>query len=181
VNVLDIVRQAEQIRLMQARRQEMEAETQRIRQQMQLKQTEASMRELEAEKRRSDEAARDADRKAAIAASNPTGPTTTGVLANGRLWQVSTDSQRYAFLVGFMNALLVEHAEAGPRYFAKTLTMQDLTRAIGMFYNQPENLAIPLPMALELVRMKANGDAAVDIDEQTSIARRVAVQFTSPQ
>jgi hypothetical protein len=57
--------------------------------------------------------------------------------------------------------------------------MPELTKAIGMFYSQPENLAIPIPMALELVRMKANGEAAVDIDEQTSIARRVAVQFTS--
>jgi len=179
MNVLDILRQAEQIRLMQAQRQAIDAQTQRIRQQMQLKQTEARMRELEEEKRRDDQAARDAARKAALASTNPTGPTTTGVLGNGRLWQLSTDAQRYAFLVGFIEALLVEHAEAGPRYFAKTLTIQELTKAIGIFYSQPENLAIPIPMALELVRMKANGERTEDIDEQTSVARRVAVQFMS--
>ncbi|HVZ15665.1 MAG TPA: hypothetical protein VG897_01000 [Terriglobales bacterium] len=179
-SVLDVFRQAEQIKLMQARRQEIEAETERIRQQMQLKQTEAKMKELEEEKKRNDDADREATRKAELAASTPTGPTSTGVLGNGRLWQISADSQRYAFLVGFMEALLVERADAGPRYFSKILTMQELTKAISLFYSQPENLAIPIPMALEIVRMKANGESPTDVEEQTAIARRVALEFASP-
>jgi hypothetical protein len=180
-NVFDLANQVEQIRLMQAQRQNLEAETQRLRQQMQVQQTEAKMRELEQQRRRNDEAAREAARKAAAAASAPTGPTSTGFLVNGRLWQHSPDAQRYAFIVGFMQALLVEKPEGGPRYFARTLTMEELNKAISDFYVPQENLAVPVTMALEIVRMKANGDAPQDIEEQTAIARRVAVQFIQTQ
>jgi len=108
-----------------------------------------------------------------VAQEKPAIPPFTNGMCNGRHWQVFMDKGNY--LVGFLDGLRAARSPSRP-YIPEPLSMVELVKAVDRFYQEPENLAIPVPEALRIVALKANGAPQSEIDSVSAAARRKALQ-----
>lgn len=83
-----------------------------------------------------------------------------------KLAYVSGISEAIDFLVG----LLEYHT-----YFPASLKPDEFVKAVDAFYDQPENLPIPIMQAMRIVTLKANGEDPAAIDKEIAGLRRDAI------
>jgi hypothetical protein len=97
---------------------------------------------------------------------------------NGRQWQSMTYLDKFHYLLGATDAIL----EAAPTEYSKYfdvqsgLTFGEFTKAVDRFYEEPENLPIPIVWAARVVTMKTNGATAKELDQILSSMRRQALK-----
>jgi hypothetical protein len=96
-------------------------------------------------------------------------------LCNGRAWQVATQGEKIYYTTGASEVLIVAARAEHPRYFPQSLNAAEFTKAVDRFYQEPENLPIPIVKTLQLVTMKANGDDPGVIDKAVATERRAAM------
>jgi hypothetical protein len=89
---------------------------------------------------------------------------TSGVI-NGRAWQTFGEEEKVVYTTGASEALIVV-----------ALSPKEFVKAIDRFYQEPENLPIPVMHALKLAVMKANGEDPAVIDKMTASERRQALE-----
>ncbi len=87
---------------------------------------------------------------------------------NGRFWSRMDDTLKLAFLLGF--------CEAATGTFAcpKQLEFGEITQGIDRFYQEPENLRLPILAAMRVLAMKVEGARATEIDGVMNAAREYA-------
>jgi hypothetical protein len=97
---------------------------------------------------------------------------------NGRLWKSWTDTGKLAYLLGMREALnpLMEGIpkHEASTYFSPKLTLSQTQAGVDGFYEDPQNVRIPIFAALRLVTMKANGAPKEEVDSQLAINRKIS-------
>lgn len=86
---------------------------------------------------------------------------TTGGRWNGRLWTFMEHSERLGFALGYCDA-----SSACP----SQTTNGELVKGIDRFYQEPENLRLPIATALRVFTMKVAGAKASEIEEVMRVA-----------
>lgn len=82
-----------------------------------------------------------------------------GGIANGRIWSALPPDRRNWWILGQIDAArtILDPKEAS-KYDPHTLSIPETVAGVDRFYQEPENLPIPIMYALFFVTMKANGE-----------------------
>lgn len=98
---------------------------------------------------------------------------------NGRSWQgFKVHDYKLAFIAGIGEATSFLIGLFNPTYrtyFPQSLSGDELVTAIDRFYEQPENLPIPIMQAMRIVTLRANGEDPTSVDKEIATLRRDAV------
>ncbi|HEV1284936.1 MAG TPA: hypothetical protein VNU44_06480 [Bryobacteraceae bacterium] len=62
-------------------------------------------------------------------------------------------------------------------YYPASLRVEEFIKAIDRFYNQPENLPIPIMQAMRMVTARANGSDPAAIEKEIATLRRDALEL----
>ena len=105
---------------------------------------------------------------------------------NGRFWVLLDDTHgaRPGEAAGIIKGLLLMGmkdavAEAGTpaqraTYFAESLNVEEIGKALDGFFNAPENLPVPIVWALRVVAMRAKGADLAEVEKATAQCRKKA-------
>jgi hypothetical protein len=122
---------------------------------------------------------------AAALVGSPEGMITNG-LFNGRFWRAAGDVAKVSYMQGIVAALSrvkfrslngpcdAESDRVLKAYMLPQGAVADAEEGVDRFYEEPENLLIPIIDALEIVSAKARGVPQVVIDERILHYRSVA-------
>lgn len=97
-------------------------------------------------------------------------------ICNGRAWQTFPHSEKIVYTTAASEALVVAAATEHPVYFTYNLSGEEFVKAVDRFYQEPENLPIPIMHALKLVTLKADGEDPDRIAKLVATERRRAVE-----
>ena len=112
----------------------------------------------------------------ALSPADPLKPedTSTDGPLNGQLWRLISPEAKAAFILGFSEALWVEKGEAKSKYFPLRLQADELSAYLDRFYENPENIIIPVFAALEVITLRSNGTDPQALEVRLSVYRRLA-------
>jgi hypothetical protein len=96
-------------------------------------------------------------------------------ISNGRAWQAGTQTAKIYYIRGAFDALLVAAFSEQSQYFPANLVARELAKAVDHFYEEPENLPIPIVKALRLVTMRARGEDPGVVEKAIATERRWAM------
>ena len=105
---------------------------------------------------------------------NDSAPIKTIGLINGRGWMSMADASRVWYIAGSMDALASRCGTETKLLFSVALSVGDLKNALNKFYEEPTNVAIPVTMAMNVVKMKADGASAEAVEKETALDRQLA-------
>ncbi len=98
-------------------------------------------------------------------------------LLNGRAWKtLLTVDQKIVYLYGINEAVNVEARDKAHNYFPPDITYEQKRQAIDRFYDEPENILIPVVDSVVFVTLQLNGTPQTAIDRQLSDIRRVSAE-----
>ena len=97
-------------------------------------------------------------------------------LSSGRTWQRLTPPAKVAYLNGAADALTLLDAGEFLKH-VPALTPEEVAKALDRFYDESENLPIPILQAMRLVTMKANGAPPADVAEALARTRRLIAEY----
>ena len=100
----------------------------------------------------------------------------TAGFTNGRMWKSADEGRRIWYLVGALDSLNMSCKTETKNTFSAALTISETVKSLDKFYEEPANIASPVPFAMTIVKMKADGYPAKSIEETTETGRRLAVQ-----
>lgn len=109
---------------------------------------------------------------------------TVAKVLNGRFWMSISTNARGNFLVGFAEALLwySDITAADPTIHEKNAdnwpqeaTYGDIERGVTKFYEEPENLSIPIIQAIKIFTMKVHSRSQAAIDSQVTFQRIISL------
>ena len=106
---------------------------------------------------------------------NPATARTAGFM-NGRMWKTGDDGRKMWYLVGALDSLNMSCKAETKNSFPAALTIREVANSLDKFYEEPANVAIPVPFAMTIVKMKADGSSAKSIEETTEVGRRLATE-----
>src|ERR1700733_9698429 len=99
--------------------------------------------------------------------------------SDGRTWQDRKYQEvKIVYLDGISEALafvggLPQHGT----YFPQSLDAKEFVKAIDQFYNQPENLPIPIMQAMRVITMRSAGADPITIETEIAALRKDAAAF----
>lgn len=96
-------------------------------------------------------------------------------MINGRAWKVLSDIAKTTYLYAISDAIGEEARAQLPKYIPDGLSRPEVRLAIDQFYEEPENLLIPVFRSLQIVVSRAGGTLQPEIDYRLAIERRVAI------
>src|SRR5271157_2373295 len=77
--------------------------------------------------------------------------------ANGRFWANLSSTSKLFFIVGFDEGIGIAAPFSEQKYFAKGTPYGDVVKGLDRFYQEPENLMIPISDSLVIFQLKVNG------------------------
>lgn len=100
--------------------------------------------------------------------------------SDGRFWQHLTTppGTKFSYILGisegvtFVGSLFQRNV-----YFPNSLSSDEFIKAIDKFYDQPENLPIPIMQAMRMVTARVNGADPVAIEKEIATLRRDALEL----
>jgi len=111
---------------------------------------------------------------------------TTGGHWNGRYWRTLSTNEKTSFMAGYSNAVesvaavLIggdfEHFKRTTAIFLPSLTIGEITRALDLFYETPENGPIGITNALHVIASRASGTDAATIEQMVNDMRATAAK-----
>ena len=107
--------------------------------------------------------------------SAPAEDQTTLGFMNGRAWKTASTDMRLSYMVGMAEATVLAKADIF-RYFAKGLKATEDAMAVDKFYEDPGNLPVPVLFAMQIVAMKANGEAPDSVENFTATLKRMILE-----
>jgi len=180
---LETMRRVQEIRNMQieAQRQALEADPLRMENEArakQLAQSDDRNQAHEAERQRI-ERRLEVARQGAPATSPPSEAKSAG-LYNGRWWKFLEGPYKILWLDTYANGVIYATGVTGDADKVKLLlpfglTFAEASKALDAFYDVPENGAIPIASALQIVTMKSFGIDQAVIDQQINGFRRAGL------
>ena len=98
---------------------------------------------------------------------------TTRGICNGRWWLNASVERRFGYLRGLVDGMNVSDVERKviPLTFPEALTWGEVMKAITIFFGDPLNGPIPIPAALQVVKLKAEGADTSRVEAQTNVWR----------
>lgn len=103
----------------------------------------------------------------------------TGGLFNGRFWNAASVEGRLGYLMGFNDALGARGSDGSAARYLPTLNFAEQQTAVTRFYQEPENLAIPILGALEVITLKVKGGDQSAIDALLARHRKTSNEVNS--
>lgn len=125
-------------------------------------------------------------------AAPPTPPTPTSQLGagenqrtlgflNGRTWNAANADMKVSYMTGLLEMIMLTPDADMLKYFGRNLTTAENSKAVDRFYEEPENLNIPVPFALQIVAKKANGESPDAVENFAATVRRTILDLQSKQ
>jgi hypothetical protein len=119
-------------------------------------------------------------------------PSYTADLLNCRGWRNTLpEKARAAYTMGLVNgisAAVIEMSKAAEavslvrKFMAAAFTTYDeYLRGINDFCASPENAIVPVPWAMQVFAMKANGKSSAEVDSEAAMLRKFAAGLQSEQ
>jgi hypothetical protein len=100
---------------------------------------------------------------------------------NGRTWRDASADTKVAYMSGLLEMLLLTPGADASKYFGRNLTAAENSSAVDRFYEEPANIAIPVPFALQIVAMHANGDTPDKVENFTATVRLTILNLQDQQ
>lgn len=113
-------------------------------------------------------------------------PEETFGLRNGRFWNKLGKAgdfgsgMQFGYLHGYTNGLVWGEAKDANGYYPARLSFGEIQKALDEIYSQPENVLIPIPLALTTVVLKVNGASKNEVDEFLVTMRRFSITGELP-
>lgn len=101
-------------------------------------------------------------------------------LYNGRAWKQFSEDSKIAFVLGFSYGAGITNPPDFRMFVPATLSNREIADGLDRFYLEPENLAIPMGIAVAILAKKTSGAEQTDIDALLAGARRWALQSSIP-
>jgi hypothetical protein len=117
---------------------------------------------------------------AVVAQRPPEDGRTLGFL-NGRTWRDESADAKISYMSGLLEMLLLTPGADASKYFGRNLTASENSSAVDRFYEEPANLFIPVPFALQVVAMQANGASSDDTEKFTATVRLTILNLQDQQ
>ena len=97
---------------------------------------------------------------------------------NGRLWRDWNETGKLAYLLGLREGLnpLMENIpkHEADTYFPPTMTLSQTEAAVDKFFEDSENIRVPIFAAMRIVTMKVNGATQDQIDSEITLNRQIS-------
>jgi len=99
--------------------------------------------------------------------------------SDGRTWRaLGTEGAKVIYIGGVQEALaFLEGIFLRGTYFPPSLSVDEMISAVDRFYEQPENLPIPIMQAFRMVTLKANGSDPAPLERELAKLRRDALDL----
>lgn len=107
----------------------------------------------------------------------------TGGLLNGRFWTVTmSTNQCITFLMGYSEAWKrLNGSKTDPDGLPENVTYADVVTGVTQLYSAPENLILPICMAIELWTKKSQGEDPVECAKDLALQIRLWHQASDPK
>src|SRR2546430_451022 len=104
-------------------------------------------------------------------------PVFTATMMNGRGWKMLKTESKLAYVAGLYDGmgyadLLWKDGHLRGRYLAQA-RYDEISEAVDQFYSDPANAAVPVLYAIEIFRMRKDGEPAADIARKIEEVRRI--------
>ncbi len=96
----------------------------------------------------------------------------TGFQFNGRAWESFSEAMKLGYVLGFTEAVSTGVCEQ--ERLPCHMQMGEMTKAVDRVYEEPENVLLPIPMAIHIVTMKAAGMDPAAFEKEVAALRRLA-------
>jgi hypothetical protein len=96
----------------------------------------------------------------------------TNGAANGRFWANLSSTSKLYFILGFEEAMGLASPDSEALYLAKSPIYGDVVKGLDRFYQEPENLMIPISDGLIIFQIKANGATQAEVETKMAVIRR---------
>jgi hypothetical protein len=118
----------------------------------------------------------------------------TSTLFNGRFWQTLDDKEKLIYVAACRDAIdmitTTEHAADGKDAIKNSVaslqiwvsgdfTIGDYGKALDSFYATPENVRVPIIMALRYCTVKFNGMSSKNLEDMAAGLRQLAAKLSN--